>query len=208
MTWIRKNLVLLLGLLVLVYTFIPIFIVVLMSFNDPKSRLIYRFDGFTMHNWLNPCEDPSMCEALSRSIQIGLLSTVGATILGTLAAFAPYQTAGLARAAEEVATWVSGQLALAELELSRTRLAEAEVRALRAQIDELNAEMAVASAEAERALVGERQRVEAEQAGGGAVGRSRAGKEAGGGCRRPSRTGGGGQGRRARSCRCTAHLDR
>ena len=29
-----------------------------------------------------------MCEALSRSIQIGLLSTIGATILGTLAAFA------------------------------------------------------------------------------------------------------------------------
>ena len=55
-------------------------------------------------------------------------------IVGTLAAFAAYQTAGLARATEEVATWVSGQLALAELELSRTRLAEAEVRALRAQI--------------------------------------------------------------------------
>ncbi|WP_139980148.1 sensor histidine kinase [Nocardioides litoris] len=55
-------------------------------------------------------------------------------IVGTLVACAPYQTAGLARAAEEVATWVSGQLALAELELSRTRLAEAEVRALRAQI--------------------------------------------------------------------------
>ncbi|WP_148616244.1 sensor histidine kinase [Nocardioides rubriscoriae] len=55
-------------------------------------------------------------------------------IVGTLVAFAPYPTAGLARATDEVATWVSGQLALAELELSRTRLAEAEVRALRAQI--------------------------------------------------------------------------
>jgi spermidine/putrescine transport system permease protein len=88
MTWIRKHLVLILGLLVLVYTFIPIFVVVLMSFNDPASRLIYRFDGFTLHNWANPCEDPSMCEALSRSIQIGLLSTIGATVLGTLAAFA------------------------------------------------------------------------------------------------------------------------
>ncbi|WP_345453897.1 sensor histidine kinase [Nocardioides marinquilinus] len=55
-------------------------------------------------------------------------------IVGTLAAFSPYPTAGLARATDEVATWVSGQLALAELELSRTRLAEAEVRALRAQI--------------------------------------------------------------------------
>jgi len=87
-TWVRKHVVLILGLLVLVYTFIPIFVVVLMSFNEPASRNIYRFDGFTMHNWLNPCEDPSMCEALGRSIEIGLLATLVATILGTLAAFA------------------------------------------------------------------------------------------------------------------------
>jgi len=86
--WIRDHLVLMLGLLVLAYTFIPIAVVVLMSFNAPESRLIYRFDGFTMHNWLNPCEDPSMCQALGRSIEIGLAATVVATILGTLAAFA------------------------------------------------------------------------------------------------------------------------
>ena len=86
--WIRDHLVLMLGLLVLAYTFIPIAVVVLMSFNAPQSRLIYRFDGFTMHNWLNPCEDPSMCQALGRSIEIGLAATVVATILGTLAAFA------------------------------------------------------------------------------------------------------------------------
>ncbi len=88
MTWIRERIVLLLGIAVLIYTFIPIAIVVLMSFNDPDSRLIYRFDGFTLHNWLNICEDPSMCDALWRSIQIGLLATLISVILGTLAAFA------------------------------------------------------------------------------------------------------------------------
>lgn len=88
MRWLRERTVLILGLLVLVYTFIPIFVVVLMSFNAPKSRLVYRFDGFTLQNWLNPCADPSMCEALGRSVQIGLLATLGATLLGTLAAFA------------------------------------------------------------------------------------------------------------------------
>ena len=46
----------------------------------------------------------------------------------------PTPTAGLVRAADEVAEWVSGQLELAELDASRTRLMEAEVRALRAQI--------------------------------------------------------------------------
>ena len=55
-------------------------------------------------------------------------------VVGTLAAFAVSPTAGLARAADEVAQWVSGQLALADLETQRARLAEAEVRALRAQI--------------------------------------------------------------------------
>jgi len=88
MRWLRDHLVLLLGILVLLYTFVPIFIVILMSFNDPDSRLVYSFDGFTLHNWLNICEDPSMCDAVVRSIQIGFLATLGATILGTLAAFA------------------------------------------------------------------------------------------------------------------------
>lgn len=55
-------------------------------------------------------------------------------VVGTLQAFAPVSTAGLARATEEVARWVSGQLELAELDTSRTALMEAEVRALRAQI--------------------------------------------------------------------------
>ena len=43
-------------------------------------------------------------------------------------------TAGLVRAADEVAQWVSGQLELAQLDASRRQLMEAEVRALRAQI--------------------------------------------------------------------------
>ena len=86
--WVRTNLVMILGLAVLVYTFVPIAIVILMSFNEPDSRLIYKFDGFTLDNWLNPCADPGMCEAVVRSVEIGILTTIVATILGTLMAFA------------------------------------------------------------------------------------------------------------------------
>jgi len=86
--WIGNHVILVGGLLVLIYTFIPIAVVVLMSFNQPKSKLIYKFDAFTLQNWLHPCADPSMCHAVSRSIQIGLLATVAATVLGTLMAFA------------------------------------------------------------------------------------------------------------------------
>jgi two-component system, LytTR family, sensor kinase len=55
-------------------------------------------------------------------------------VVGTLAAHTRDADAGLVRATSEVARWVSSQLELAELDASRTRLAEAEVRALRAQI--------------------------------------------------------------------------
>ncbi len=55
-------------------------------------------------------------------------------VVGTLQVFTPTVSAGLVRAAEEVAAWVTSQLELAELDASRTRLMEAEVRALRAQI--------------------------------------------------------------------------
>lgn len=86
--WVGRHLVLAGGLAVLIYMFVPIFVVVLMSFNKPKSRLIYRFDSFTLSNWLNPCDDASMCSAVVRSVQIGLLATLVATFLGTLMAFA------------------------------------------------------------------------------------------------------------------------
>ncbi|HWJ82541.1 MAG TPA: ABC transporter permease [Nocardioides sp.] len=88
MRWLREHLVLLLGLLVLAYTFVPIAVVVLMSFNDPATRNVYRFDGFTLDNWLHPCADPSLCSSLGLSIRIGVLATLVATVIGTLAAFA------------------------------------------------------------------------------------------------------------------------
>ncbi|HEY2878361.1 ABC transporter permease [Nocardioides sp.] len=90
MRWLRSRIVLILGILVLVYTFVPIFVVILMSFNKLPSEQskIYKFNSFTLDNWLHPCADPSMCDALKRSIEIGLLATLGATVLGTLAGFA------------------------------------------------------------------------------------------------------------------------
>jgi two-component system LytT family sensor kinase len=55
-------------------------------------------------------------------------------VVGTLVAVTDDPTAVLTRATTEVARWVSSQIELAELDASRARLAEAEVRALRAQI--------------------------------------------------------------------------
>ena len=53
---------------------------------------------------------------------------------GALAAYVAGASASRVRAVGEVARWLSSQLELAELDSSRARLAEAEMRALRAQI--------------------------------------------------------------------------
>lgn len=73
---------------------------------------------------------------------------VGEDVVGTLAAYGSEAGPGLIRAAGEVSRWVSTQVELAELDVSRARLAEAEVRALRAQISPhfiFNALTAIAS---------------------------------------------------------------
>jgi len=59
---------------------------------------------------------------------------VDGRVAGVLMAYAVEASAGLVRAANEVARWAAGQLELAELDRSKQRLIEAEVRALRAQI--------------------------------------------------------------------------
>ncbi|WP_395656611.1 sensor histidine kinase [Nocardioides sp.] len=76
------------------------------------------------------------CDVTGCAIRAAIASplVVDERVVGTLQAFTTHATAGLARAVDEVAAWVSGQLELAELDASRTRLMEAEVRALRAQI--------------------------------------------------------------------------
>ena len=69
-------------------------------------------------------------------------------VVGTVGAYGPAASPGLVAAVTEVARWVSGQLELAELDESRSRLAEAQVRALRAQISPhfvFNALTAIAS---------------------------------------------------------------
>jgi two-component system LytT family sensor kinase len=59
---------------------------------------------------------------------------VDAVVVGALSVYARQVSAALVRAAGEVAHWVIAQLELAELDRSRTRMVEAELRALRAQI--------------------------------------------------------------------------
>src|SRR4051794_16881875 len=75
------------GLAVL-YLFIPVFIVVLFSFNNNKGRFNFTWQGFTLDHWAHPFADPDLASALKNSLVIALISTVIATALGTFMALA------------------------------------------------------------------------------------------------------------------------
>lgn len=85
--WLRRHALHIYGVLALAYIFTPIAYVTVYSFNVPgRTNLVWR--GFTLENWANPCGAPDVCTAVGNSLRIGLISTLIATVLGTMVAFA------------------------------------------------------------------------------------------------------------------------
>ncbi|MQY02454.1 sensor histidine kinase [Actinomadura macrotermitis] len=76
------------------------------------------------------------CEVPLCRLRVAMIAPIAVEgrVEGALAAYGPAASAARVRAVGEVARWIAGQLELAELDSSRARLAEAEMRALRAQI--------------------------------------------------------------------------
>ncbi|MDT5102857.1 MAG: spermidine/putrescine transport system permease protein [Mycobacterium sp.] len=74
--------------LVLFYLFLPIFVIILFSFNDPKGKFNYTWQGFTLKNWADPFKYPALTGALKMSLNIAAVSTAIAVVLGTLVAIA------------------------------------------------------------------------------------------------------------------------
>ncbi|MEW1698642.1 ABC transporter permease [Streptomyces sp. NPDC091278] len=88
MRWIRRNLVVIAGLLTLAYMILPNLVVMAFSFNRPKGRFNYSWQEFSLDAWKDPCGVADMCESLSLSLQIAAWATLGAVVLGTMIAFA------------------------------------------------------------------------------------------------------------------------
>jgi spermidine/putrescine transport system permease protein len=86
--WMRRYVLTVYAGLALVYLFLPIAIVVLFSFNNPAGRFNYTWQGFTFKNWTHPLNYPGLSGALKISIEIAVLSSLVATIFGTLIALA------------------------------------------------------------------------------------------------------------------------
>lgn len=67
----------------LLFLFIPVFLIVLFSFNDNRGRFNFTWQGFTLDHWKAPFRDPDLARALVNSLEIAAITTVVATALGT-----------------------------------------------------------------------------------------------------------------------------
>ncbi|NJP46647.1 ABC transporter permease [Actinacidiphila epipremni] len=86
--WLRRNAVVVAGTLALCYLMLPNVVVLVFSFNQPKGRFNYTWNHFSTDAWQHPCGVADMCGSLGLSLRIAVYSTIGATLLGTLTAFA------------------------------------------------------------------------------------------------------------------------
>ncbi|QNP65579.1 ABC transporter permease [Streptomyces genisteinicus] len=88
MSWLRRNLVVVAGLLTLAYLIVPNIVVTVFSFNKPSGKFNYSWQQFSTDAWTDPCGVADMCASLGLSLQIALWATIGATVLGGMIAFA------------------------------------------------------------------------------------------------------------------------
>lgn len=76
------------ALAALVYLFLPIAWIVGFSFNQPTGRYNVQWRQFTLDNWRNPFADESLTDSFVLSLKIAAVSTLVATVLGSLMAIA------------------------------------------------------------------------------------------------------------------------
>jgi spermidine/putrescine transport system permease protein len=88
MAWLRRHLVIIVGLLVMVYILLPNLVVIVFSFNKPAGRYNYEWNQFSVDAWTNVCGVPGMCQSVGLSLQIGIIASLTAAVLGTMVAFA------------------------------------------------------------------------------------------------------------------------
>ena len=81
----------------LFYLFMPILWIVIYSFNKPVGKFNFIWQEFTLDNWGDPFKDEALTDALWESLKIAGISTLIATVLGTLIALAlaRYKFAGV-----------------------------------------------------------------------------------------------------------------
>jgi spermidine/putrescine transport system permease protein len=85
---VRRHALTVYAVLALAYLLVPIGVIVLFSFNDPAGRFNYTWQGLSTDAWASPFGVPGLGEAMRASLQIAVLASIVATLLGTLIALA------------------------------------------------------------------------------------------------------------------------
>ncbi|QMU66880.1 ABC transporter permease [Streptacidiphilus sp. P02-A3a] len=88
LAWAREHILLVVTVLIFVFMLAPNAVILWMSFNKPVGKFDYTWNKFSLSAWKNPCASSEMCHSLGLSLQIGVVATIGATVLGTMIAFA------------------------------------------------------------------------------------------------------------------------
>ncbi len=82
--WLGRNALYVYTAAAIVYLMLPIAVMIAFSFNDPVGKSNFAWVGFTLDAWLNPFGALGLEDAVFASLRIAFISTVVATILGTL----------------------------------------------------------------------------------------------------------------------------
>lgn len=72
------------AVLIYVFMYLPIAVLIIYSFNDSRYR--GNWEGFTLRWYTELFRDRSIMDALKNTIMIAVISSLGATVLGTMAA--------------------------------------------------------------------------------------------------------------------------
>ena len=89
MSWLRRNGLRIYAALAVSYMLIPIVVIAIFSFSEgSRGRLNFALNGFTLDYWQEAFAINALNEAMITSLQLAALSTVIATIIGTLMALA------------------------------------------------------------------------------------------------------------------------
>ena len=72
----------------LAYLFLPIFVIVLYSFNKPAGKFNFVWKAFSIDAWRDPFQYPALVDAMKLSLKVAAISTLVATVFGTLIALA------------------------------------------------------------------------------------------------------------------------
>ena len=70
--------------LVVIYLFLPIFVMILFSFNEPRGRGNITWQGFTIDNFFTLWNRSDVTGPMVNSVIVAVIATIVATVLGTL----------------------------------------------------------------------------------------------------------------------------